>query len=379
MNKKEISEIKKQFTESRCSISKICGCYVDSEKKIKTTFSQPFLTLDTEEMFKYFELLRKSLSGTIGKNLTTLDFPTESESSGGTQEFLLRLRNSGLNDEDLTQEYFDRIISSYDYVGNYLILLIHDTYDVPGKTTDGLMMEDASDSVYEYILTVICPVNLSKPGLSYDAVDNIFVNRIRDWVVEMPESAILFPSFDDRMANIHSLLYYSKDSNDMHDAFIEEILNCPVPMTQASQKQAFNTIIEETIGDSCDLELMKSIHDHLTQMNEESKEQNEILTFDKEEIKQLLIDSGAEDGLFEMYDQTFEAIADPKSVVYASNITNARSFQVKTPSVVVKVDPMRTDLIETRIIDGRECLVIALDGDVEVNGVTISPASSVEQ
>ncbi len=372
MNKKEISEIKKQFTERHCSISKICGCYVDGEKNIKTTFRQSFLSLDTEEMFKYFEILRKSLSGTIGKNLSTLDFPTESEESGGTQEFLLRLRNSGLNDDDLLQEYYEKIIASYDYVGNYLILIIHDCYDMPGKTSDGLTMEDASDTVYEYILTTICPVNLSKPGLSYDATDNIFVNRIRDWVVEMPENAILFPAFHDRAADIHALLYYSKDANDLHTPFIDQILNCEPPMTSTTQKETFAAIIEETVGKAADLELMKSIHDHLTQRAEESKEQNEILTFDKDEIKQLLIESGAEDELFEMYDRTYESIADPHAVVYGSNVVHNRSFDVKTPSVVIKVDPMRTDLIEQKVVDGRECLVIALDGDIEVNGVAIS-------
>lgn len=372
MNKKEIAEIKKQFTERHCSISRICGCYVDGEKNIKTTFKQPFLSLDTEEMFKYFEILRKSLSGTIGKNLSTLDFPLESEEEGGPQDFLLKLRNSALTDDDLLQDYYDRIISNYDYVGNYLILVIHDTYDIPGKTSDGLAMEDASDEVYEYILTSICPVNLSKPGLSYDAQDNIFVNRIRDWVVEMPETAILFPAFNDRTADIHSVLYYSKDANDLHVPFMDTLLSCEVPMTSTSQKETFATVIEETIGDSCDLELMKNIHDHLTQMTEESKEQNEILTFDRDEIKQLLLDAGAENELFEMYDNMYETIADPHAKVYASNVHHARSFDVKTPSVSIKVDPMRTDLIEKKVVDGRDCLVIALDGDVEVNGIRIS-------
>ncbi|MBO4902668.1 MAG: DUF4317 domain-containing protein [Lachnospiraceae bacterium] len=372
MNKKEIAEIKKQFSERHCSISKICGCYVDGEKNIKTTFKQAFLSLDTEEMFKYFELFRKSLSGSIGKNLNTLDFPTDTESEGGTQHFLLKLRDSGLNDDSLLQEYYDRIIANYDYVGNYLILVIHDTYDIPGHTSDGLVLDDASENVYEYILTSICPVNLSKPGLSYDAGENIFVNRIRDWVVEMPENAILFPAFHDRMADIHSVLYYAKDENEPRQAFMDEILHCEIPLSSATQKDTFVSVIEDTIGESCDLELMKNIHEHITQMNEESKEAGEILTFEKEEIKQLLMDAGAEDALFASYDETFEAIADPHAKVYASNIMNTRSFQVKTPSVVIKVDPGRTDLIEKKTIDGRECLVIALDGEVEVNGVRIS-------
>ncbi len=372
MNKKEIAEIKKQFRERSCSISRICGCYVDGEKNIKTTFAQSFLTLDTEEMFKYFELFRKSLSGTIGKNLNTLEFPLESEESGGSQEFLLKLRDSKLKDDALLSDYYDRIIAGYDYVGNYLILVIHDTYDVPGRTTDGIGMEDASDSVYEYILTAICPVNLSKPGLSYDAQDNIFINRIRDWVVDMPETAMLFPAFNDRTADIHALLYYSRDAGEMHDVFLEDLLSCRAPMSSEAQKDVFAAVIEETVGPSCDLELMKSIHDHLSQMETECSEQDEILTFNKEELKQLLIDSGADDELFEMYDATYETYADPKDKVYATNVMHKRSFDVKTPSVVIKVDPARTDLIEKREIDGRPCLVIALDGDVEVNGVTLS-------
>lgn len=371
MNKKEISEIKKQFNERHCSISKICGCYVDGDKNIKTTFKQSFLSLETEEMFKYFEILRKSLSGTIGKNLRTLEFPLECEKDGGTQEFLLNLRDTKLNDDDLIENYYKKIIDCYDFVGNYLILIVHDTYDIPGKTTDGLDMDDASDEVYEYILTSICPVNLSKPGLSYNPSENIFINRIRDWVVEMPQTALLFPAFNDRTCDIHSILYYSKDANDLHDAFIENILNCPLPLSSNTQKEAFATIIEKTIGDDLDLEFMKNIQDNLIRHTEELKEKNEVLAMDKDEIKYLLKESGADEELFELYDKTCEEITDKNAKVYASNVLNTRSFNVKTPSVVIKVDPLRTDLIEKKIVDGRECLVIALDGDIEVNGVNI--------
>lgn len=372
MNKKEISEIKKQFNERHCSISKICGCYVDGDKNIKTTFKQSFLSLETEEMFKYFEILRKSLSGSIGKNLRTLEFPLDSEEAGGTQDFLLNLRNSKLLDDDLLNTYYQKIIDNYDYVGNYLIIVIHDTYDIPGKTSDNLDMEDASDEVYEYILTSLCPVNLSKPGLSYNADDNSFINRIRDWVVEMPETALLFPAFNDRTTDIHSLLYYSKDGNDLHEIFIENILNCPIPLSSNSQKETFATIIEKTIGDDLNLEFMKNIQENLIRQSEEAKENNEVLSMDKDEIKYLLKESGADEELFEMYDQNYETMADKNAKVYASNVLNTRSFNVKTPSVVIKVDPLRTDLIEKKIVDGRECLVIALDGDIEVNGVTIS-------
>ena len=194
MIKQEVNELKRLYTPSNCSITRICGCYVDGEKNRKTEFKEAFLSLPEEEIFKYFELLRKTLSGTLGKNLLNLDFPLSSEEAGGTQEFLLKLRDSKLKDEELLSQFYDRIISSYEYVGNYLILIIHDAYDVPGKTTDGLTMEDASDSVFEYVLCCICPVNLSKPGLSYDAAANEFHNRIRTGWWKCRNAAFSFPA-----------------------------------------------------------------------------------------------------------------------------------------------------------------------------------------
>ena len=371
MIKKEISEIKRQFTPSGCSISRICGCYVDGEKNKKTEFKEAFLSLPEEDMFKYFEILRKTLSGTVGKNLINLDFPLDTEKEGGTQEFLLRLRNSRLLDDELLSSFYDRIIDTYEYVGNYLILLIHDAYDIPGRTSDGLDMEDASDEVYSYILCCVCPVDLSKPGLSYNETQNTFQNRTRDWVVGMPELGFLFPAFNDRSTDIHSTLYYSKNANDLHDAFIEQLLGCPLPLAADFQKETFQAIIEETLGDACDYDTVKTIHDNLNEMLEEHKDAPEPLMLDKHQVKSLLEDSGVEEEQLQNFDKNFDEAVGEKASIYAGNIINPRAFEVKTPDVIIKINPERTDLVETREIDGRQCLVIAVDGGVEVNGILV--------
>ena len=165
MNKKEISEIKKQFTPERCAITRICGCYVDAEKEKKTKLREAFLSLPEEEMFKYFDIFRKTLSGTLGKNLINLNFPLSQEEEGGTQSYLLRLRNSRLKDDQLLEDFYDKVIEHYFYGENYYIILIHGLYDIPGKSTDGAEMFDASDEVYEFLLCSICPVKLSKAGI----------------------------------------------------------------------------------------------------------------------------------------------------------------------------------------------------------------------
>ena len=375
MTKSEIAEIKKLLTPKKCSITRICGCYVDGEKNKKTELKQAFLALPEEEMFKYFEILRKVLSGTVGKNLLSLEFPLASEEAGGTQEFLLRLRDSGLKDDALLEEFYDRIIENYEYVGNYLILAVHDVYDVPGRTKDGLEMEDASDEVYEYILACICPVELSKPGLSYDAAENTFRNRIRDWVVGLPDTGFLFPAFNDRESDIHGTLFYSKDPEELKDGLVDQLLGCPLPLSAGSQKETFQTLVEETLGEDCGFEAVKSIHEKLTEMAEEHKDEPQPMVLDRNEVKTILADSGVSNERLAQFDRHYDETAGETTSLLASNVMNTKTFEVKTPDVVIKVNPERTDLIETKMINGRECLVIELGGSVEVNGITLRAGS----
>ena len=378
MNKKEVLEIRKQFTPENCTITRICGCYVDGDKNKKTELKEAFLSLPEEEIFKYFELLRKTLSGSLGKNLLNLDFPLASEQEGGTQAALLALRDSKLKDDALIEEFYDRVINTYEYVGNYLILLIHDAYDVPGKTTDGLTMDDASDTVFEYIMCCICPVNLSKPGLSYDSINNEFHNRIRDWVVEMPETGFLFPSFNDRATDIHSTLFYSKNPEEAHSEFVENILGCTMPLSAGTQKEAFQALIEETLGDEVEYEVVKNIHENLTEMIEEHKEIPEPLTLDKHQVKSLFEKSGVKEEKLTDFDKLYDAAAGEDTSLFVNNVANVRTFEVKTPDVVVKVNPERADLVNTLQIDGKRCLVIEINDHVEVNGITIHQGVSLE-
>lgn len=371
MNKKEISEIKKQFTPANCAITRICGCYVDGEKNKVTRFTEAFLSLPEEEIFKYFEIFRKVLSGTLGKNLLTMEFPLNTEMEGGTQEFLLRLRDSQLKEEDLLEQFYDKVIDSYTYGENYLILLIHAAYDIPGKASDNLEMFDASDEVYNYIISCICPVNLAKPALSYNAEEHCFQNRIRDWVVDLPQLGFLFPAFHDRSTDLHSLLYYSKNPEELHFEFTDSLLGCTLPLSAEGQKEAFQALVEETLGDSCDYEVVKNIHENLHEMTEEKKDSPDPVVLSQAEVKNLFSISGVDKEKLENFDKHFEDTAGANTSFMASNIMNTRKFEVKTPDITIQVSPDRPDLVETRVIDGRPCLVIPITDQVQVNGITV--------
>ncbi len=371
MNKKEIAEIKKQFTPKGCDITRICGCYVDAEKEKRTQFREAFFSILEEEAFKYFEIFKKTMSGTIGKNLMTMEFPLNTEIEGGTHEFLVRLKKSQLKDDALVEEFYDRVIEAFDYPENYLILLIHGAYDVPGKASDNMEMFDASDEVYEYLLCSICPVKLSKAGLSYNPDENCFQNRIRDWIVEKPQVGFLFPAFHDRSTDLHSTLYYSASPAELHPEFVDQMLGCRTPMPAASQKEAFQALVEDTLGADCGYETVMTIHEKISELIEEQKENPNPVTLDRADVKQVFFESDVPTTRLEDFEDKYDELVGEDTVLMAANVVNVKKFEVKTPDVVIQVNPEKAQLVETRMIDGRRCLVIAIDDNVEVNGVSV--------
>ncbi len=373
MNKKEINEIKKQFTPEHCTITRICGCYVDGEKDKKAELAQTFLTLTEEENFKYFTIFKGTLSGSIGKNLLNMEFPMEAEQEGGTQEFLMRLKDSKLEDASLVTEFYDKVIQTYHYDENYYIILVYGAYDVPGQTLDGIENDDASDYVYDYILCSICPVKLTDAGLAYNEHHNTIESRVRDWVVGAPNHGFLFPAFNDRNTDIHGLLYYTKNSETMQRDFIDQTLGCGAPLSYKAQQETFQDIIENTLGDACDFETVKTIQDNLNEFVETYKDAEEPAEIDKMQMKKLLEDSGVKQEVIEHFDTTFDSIVaeEEKPTFSASNVASTRSFDIKMPDVVIKVKPERTDLVETRVIDGKQYIMVEINDRVEVNGINV--------
>ncbi len=373
MNKREINEIKKQFTPEHCTITRICGCYVDGDKNKKTELAQTFLMLTEEENFKYFTIFKNTLSGAIGKNLLNMEFPTEQEKTGGTQEFLLRLKSSKLEDEKLVEEFYDKVIESYEYGENYYIILIYAAYDVPGRTTDGVENEDASEEVYDYVLCSICPVKLTEAGLCYNEKHNSIESRIRDWLVAPPVHGFLFPAFNDRSTDIHSLLYYTKNSEVLQENFIDKVLGLSTPLSYKAQQETFQDIIENSLGENCDFETVKTIHENLNEYYEARKDAETPPELDKMEIKKLLEDSGVKQASLESFDTAFDNIVcdEEQPKFSAATVASTRSFDIKMPDVVIKVKPERTDLVETRMIDGRQYILIEVNDSVEVNGINV--------
>lgn len=374
MTRKEINEIKSQFNIEDCGILRLCGCYVDGEKNKVTTFNETFLNLPEEERHKYIDILKKCLSGTPGRNLIDMKFTLDAYGKDQQRDFLLELRKCELNDDNLLNQLYDKIITSYYYPGNYLILIVNQTYDIPGVTADNIAMDDASDEVYNYILCCICPVTLSKAGLGYFENDKAFHNQTQSHMVDNPDIAFLFPAFNNRSTDDESILLHCKDTDDFQQEFLNSVLSCEVPLPADVQKETFNNLVTETLGEDCNYETVKNIHDNLNEVIEEHKAVSSApVMLDKTEVKEILERSGVSDERLTDFEEHFEMAAGENGRLAAANITPSRKFEVKTPDVVIKINPDKTDLVETRLIDGKQCLVIQIDERLEVNGISVNP------
>lgn len=298
MRKKDILELKRRLKKDHCTFTKMCGCYVNGEKHTILKFRETFLNLDEDEYFKYLEIAKKVLSGTIGNNILELNFPINEDLINEKQISLMQLKNSKLKDDALLDDFYKSIIDSYDYTGNFLILIFHDAYDVITKTTDNSKL-DESEEVYEYVLCALCPVSLSDPGLRYFEEENKIKARIRDWVVDPPTNGFVFPAFIERSSDVNSIMYYTKNAKDTHPELMEEALGCYSKQTATIQKETFQSIIKDSFSadenkaDKVFMEIQENLNTMIDEYNAIYDDTDcDPITLTKKEMQNLLIESG---------------------------------------------------------------------------------------
>ena len=373
MNDKEIGEIRRHLRRERSNITAIYGCYVNENKEIISEFRQSTGMMPENESDKYFALLRRTLSGSIGKNLIDITFKTSQVADSPEHKLLMDLRSSQLKDDDLRRSFYQKIIDTVVLEGNYLILLSCDSYDVPFKSKDDSFQKDQSDETFTYILCTICPVKQTKANLHYVPEEKLFHDGAMNQMVSAPAMGFLFPAFDNRSTNIYNALYYTRDTKQNQDAFIETVFHTPVPKPAAEQKKSFEALLTTSLGEECSLDVVQTVHDQICQRIELHKESKvpEPLMVSKEEVKDVLVSCGVSDAHIAKFSVDYDEVFGFEADLHPKNVIDNKHFEVKTPDVIIKCDPTRSDLIETRVIGGVKYIMICADEDVEVNGVSI--------
>lgn len=373
MNEKEVGEIRRHLRRDRSNMTAIYGCFVNDNKEIIAEYRASTGIMSENESDKYYAILRKALSGAVGKNLIDLTFKTSQVAGSPEHKLLMDLRECKLQDDALRQSLYQKMMESIVIEGNYLILLGCDTYDVPFKSKDDFQQNDSSDESYTYLICAVCPVKQTKPNLHYVPEEKTFHDGAMNQPVSAPEVGFLFPAFDNRSTNIYNALYYTRNTKENQDALIEALFNTPVPKPAAEQKKCFEALLTTSLGEECSMDVVQTVHEQLCErmaLHKESKVPDPLLV-DKQVFKDVLTGCGVSEASVSkfsvQYDETFgfEAELHPK------NIIDSKHFEIHTPDIAIKIDPTRTDLVETRVIGGVKYIMINADEDVEVNGVSI--------
>ncbi len=373
MREKEISEIKRRFKNDGNNINYVMGCYVDTSKQIVSEFRQSISLMEEEEKEKMLTILRKTLSGTYGKNLIDLEFSTQQVTESEEHSLLMDLRKTGLDNDERVKQLYEKVIQSVDLEEPYLILLAFDKYDVPYKSAKGEKSDFDFSETFSYFVCSVCPVKMTKPALGYYISENEFHNSKIDWIVSAPVLGFMFPAFDDRSSNIYSALHFTKGINGENEEFIRNIFNIEPEMPAAMQMQTFNNVLAESLGEECNLDIIQTIHSKVTELvisHKEAKEEDP-LKFSKLHLKGLLSQCQVSDESIDKFEMQYDEKFGERAELTPKNIVEIKKFKLETPDVTVNVNPERTDLVDTQIIDGTKYLLIRLEEGVEVNGVNI--------
>ena len=374
MTEKEIGEIRRHTRRDRSNMTAIYGCFVNDNKEIISKFRLSTGMMPENEADKYFAALKRNLSGTLGKNLIDITFRTQQVADSPEHKLLMTLRDSQLKDEEALDTFYQKIVDSVVMDTAYLILIGCDAYDVPFKAKDDSVQADNSGETYRYILCGVCPVKQSKPVLEYKAQQKEFHDSSITQQMSAPVLGFLFPAFDNRSTNIYNALLYSKDAGNNHESFVTALFHTQPAMAAKDQKRSFEALLGSALNDECSLDVVQAVHSEIGQMIQMHKESKveEPLMLSKESVKAVLASSGISEekqAKFSVdYDETFgfEAQLHPRNVI------DQKQFEIKTPDVTIKVNPERSDLIETRVIGGVKYILICADESVEVNGVSIN-------
>lgn len=370
MNKKEILELRKTFRPKECNISRIATCYVTSEKEKILEKSQAFLSLPEEEAFKYFDILKQALSGTVGKNLYTLKTNSIHPADESPQK-LETLRKYHMNDEGMLTDLFDSIIGSYDSSENYLIIVVNGLYDIPGVTSDDQELEDASDEVYSYILTCICPVELDEPGLSIDCTKPAILDKERDWMVKSPVNALLYPAFTDRATDIHHALYFAKKAENSQDDFLKELIGSEMMLSDKEEHEWFLDTLNHAHEEQMPLETAKEIHTKLVEKSLEKENLPSAGMLSKKELLQV-IDKELNADQVKDIDEDYDKTVGKENDITIKNLVNPKKMVIQTGTAKVEIDSDYADMVETKRIDGRLYLAVPLtSNDILVDGCAV--------
>ena len=374
MNTKELGELRRRFRPNKNAISHVYGCYVGAAKDIIGEVDQSLAMLSEDDAEGCLGLLKKALSGSLGRNLIDIGFTTQQVAEGADHKLLQDLRSSKLKDPALRRRFYEKVIQNVEMGDDsFLILLAHDTYDVPFKSRNDELMDDSSDTVFSYIVCAVCPMREGKPGLGYIPADNVLHMKTAGQLAAAPELGFLFPAFNDRAADLYSTLYYVHKPDFIHGEFVEGVFGVEPPLSAPEQKEAFESALSDALGVECSMELVQAVHEQMRERIELHKESQDPdpLTVTARDVGGMLRECGIEEERVSAFQDYCGQRLGEDAAMDPANLIDSKRFQIKAGEITITVKPELSGQVEARVLEGRKYILIPAGEGVEVNGLAV--------
>lgn len=370
MNEKELREIKRRFRPDKSNIPNIVGCFINGEGQIISRFSQSILLSENDESEALLSVMKKALSGSLGTNLIDIEFSTSDVTNTEEHKLLMSLRDTHLKDEAALSAFFERVAQSVHMESNFVVLLANDIYDVYTKENDE---ETGSSVTFNYIVCAICPLKDAAEGLFFRESDRLFHSVTANAILTRPVLGFMFPTFDDRAANIYHTLYYTKDLSSSSPEFVARIFGKEPPMPAKVQKATFGSCLYDSLGDECSLEVIRSVNKQIAEMEEAHKELKipEPLTLTKSTVKGILEKCGVEEKTLEVLGEKMDESYGKNAELRPKNLVTTTRLEVALPDIKISVKKGKEDMISTQVIGGKRYVLIDASEGVEVNGIPV--------
>ncbi len=387
MNKKELAEIKRSFSEG-CgffTLNRVLYAYCDAEKNIRYTESKGYAIMPEDESAVVAETLKKALSGSLGKNLNEYRFPNESYEEGGAQNILYAAVKGKLEDEEANKAFIDRIVENTDYSGAYTIISGHCTYSILIKDKNDELIGEG-DSEYNFIITALCPVNTGDDGLFFDETQELISKKSNTEMIiaRAPQDGFFYPIFSDRSPDVNSVMYYTRSPKKPNLSIIEDVLDCEFSFTPEGEKERFRAVLTDVCREELDFTVITRVNDSIKEVIDQNKNETEPPVIDSSRMRTILSDAGVSDDKLQALDAVYKATVG-EGALKASNLVENKTV-LSVPEITVNISKDGTDKVRTSVIQGKKCLIIDLeDPSVLVNGIETSfetaekPSETTEQ
>ena len=370
MNKKELSDLKKNFSD-QCgffTFNQVLRAFIDSDKNVTYKSHSLMGVLPPEEQELLTDTLRKGLSGTLGKNLIEYNFPNAAYEEGKPQSVLYNALKSKLLDDNSVDIFLKNITENITYTSTFAVIAAHCTYTLFRRDKNDEKSDVTND--YNFILTVFCPVELGEDVLVYDEDNNnicVIPKKSRS-LSKAPTDAFLFPVLTGGDPNVNAVLCYSSKPKEPNTSLVENVLGCEPTFTAVGEKEIFGKVLEDIVGEDLDYTIITKVNEKIAEEIKEHRFDEKPTAIDDIKLKNILYDSGVKDDKLEKVHKTFTETVGNKTLT-ASNLISPKTVIV-TPDITVNISKNATEKVRTSLIGGRRCLVIDLDDpNIIINGL----------